>query len=172
MVRPALTQQVEEMAQPIARRMGLEVVDVEVLGEGPRTVLRVVVEGPQGVTVEECAQVSEVLSRQLDLRDLIPHAYTLEVSSPGLDRPLKRDADFDRFAGRLAEVWTAVPIDGQRHFKGRLMGLMDGQLRLAVGPPNRQQTVWLPYDRVAKARLVVDEETLRKDLGGGGMQQR
>jgi len=97
MARQSIVAQVEEIVEPIAHRSGLEVADVELLGQGSRTVLRVVVESAgesaPGVTVEELARVSEVLSRQLDLRDLIPHAYTLEVSSPGLDRPLKKDRD-------------------------------------------------------------------------------
>jgi len=114
--------------------------------------------------VEELARVSEVLSRQLDLRDLIPHAYTLEVSSPGLDRPLKKDRDFVRFAGREIEVWTFAPIENQRHFKGRLLGLEGGIVRLAVG--TRQ--VGLPRDQVTRARLVIDEAMLKRDLAGGG----
>src|SRR3989304_5967204 len=130
MARQSIVAQVEEIVEPIAHRSGLEVADVELLGQGSRTVLRVVVESAgesaPDVTVEELARVPEVLSRQLDLRDLIPHAYSLEVSSPGLDRPLKKDRDFVRFAGREIEVWTFAPIENQRHFKGRLLGLGGG----------------------------------------------
>ena len=167
MDRHALLGQVEAMVEPIAQRFGLEVAEVELLGQGSRTLLRVVVEGAgeptAGITVEELARVSEVLSRQLDLRDLIPHAYTLEVSSPGLDRPLKRDRDFRRFAGQQVEVWTAVPVEEQRHFKGRLLGLEDGLVRLAVGT----RLVGLPRHQVTRARLVIDDEVLKRDLAGG-----
>jgi ribosome maturation factor RimP len=167
MERRAVVAQVEEMLAPIVRRYALTVADVELMGQGTRTVLRVVVEGPgedaPGVTVEELARVSEALSRQLDLRDLIPHAYTLEVSSPGLDRPLKKEQDFVRFAGREVEVWTFAPIEHQRHFRGRLLGLEGGAVRLAVGP----RLVVLPRDQVTRARLVIDEESLKKDLAGG-----
>ena len=168
MTRPALPQQVEEMVLPIAGRLGLEVVDVELLGQGPRAVLRVFVDGPEGVTVEECAQVSEALSRQLDLHDLIPHAYTLEVSSPGLDRPLKREQDFYRFAGRRVELRTVEPVEGQRSFKGRLAGLVDGQVTLVV----EGRTIRIPRDRVALARLVVDMEDVKADLSRGGRSTR
>lgn len=168
MQRRLVLAQVEEIAQSIARRFGLVVADVELLGEGGRSVLRVVVEPPQegapGVTVDELARLSEMLSRQLDLRDPIPHAYTLEVSSPGLDRPLKKDQDFTRFAGRQVEVWTFAPVENQRHFKGRLLGLEGGVVRLAVG----EREVGLPRHQVSRARLVVDEETLKRDLAGGG----
>ncbi len=168
MARQSIVAQVEEIVEPIAHRSGLEVADVELLGQGSRTVLRVVMESAgesaPGVTVEELARVSEMLSRQLDLRDLIPHAYTLEVSSPGLDRPLKKDRDFVRFAGREIEVWTFAPIENQRHFKGRLLGLEGGIVRLAVGP----RQVGLPRDQVTRARLVIDEAMLKRDLAGGG----
>ncbi len=164
----SLVAQVEEIVEPIAQRFGLEVADVEVLGQRSRIVLRIVVEavaeGAPGVTVEELARISEALSRQLDLRDLIPHAYTLEVSSPGLDRPLKKDRDFQRFAGQLVEVWTFAPIENQRHFKGRLLGLEGGLVRLAVGA----RQVGLPRDQVTRARLVIDEGMLKRDLAGGG----
>lgn len=168
MARQSVVAQLEEIVEPIAHRFGLEVADVELMGQGSRTVLRVVVEAAgesaPGVTVEALARVSEALSRQLDLRDLIPHAYTLEVSSPGLDRPLKKDRDFQRFAGQLVEVWTFAPIENQRHFKGRLLGLEGGLVRLLVG--TRQ--VGLPRDQVTRARLVIDEATLKRDLAGGG----
>jgi ribosome maturation factor RimP len=103
MQRQEIATQVDELLRPIAARMGLETVDVQIHGEAERTVLRVVMDRPEGgITVEECARVSEQLSRRLDLYDLCPHAYTLEVSSPGLDRPLRSDAEFRRFAGRRA----------------------------------------------------------------------
>src|SRR3989304_4703957 len=113
MARQAIVAQVGGIVGPIAHPAGLGGAGVELRGQGSRTVLRVVVESAgesaPGVTVEELARVSEVLSRQLDLRDLIPHAYTLEVSSPGLDRPLKEDRDFVRFAGRGLEAGTFAP---------------------------------------------------------------
>lgn len=165
--RSEVAQRVEEMARPLAARWGLEVVEVEVLGEGPRTIVRVLAEGVDGVTVDELARVSEVLSRQLDLQDVLAHAYTLEVSSPGLDRPLRTTADFLRFTGRQAEIWIDPPLEGRRHFTGRLLGLRGPageELELIVGTPPHAGTVRLRRERVTAARLVVDEQTLKADL--------
>jgi ribosome maturation factor RimP len=166
-----LAERVAEMARPIAARWGLDVVDVEVLGQGPRTVVRALVEGVEGVTIDELARVSEALSGQLDTHDLIPHAYTLEVSSPGLDRPLRTEADFVRFAGRTVEIWIDPPLEGRRHFKGRLLGLRGfggREVELAADPRPQTETVRLVRERVTAARLVVDEELLKQDLAKGG----
>src|SRR2546426_1755600 len=125
MTRQDVITQVEELLRPIAARLSLETVDIALSGEGHRTVLRVVMDRVEGgITVEECARVSEALSRQLDLYDLFEYPYTLEVSSPGLDRPLRNDADFRRFAGKKAELKTYGPVDGQRHFRGILLGVI------------------------------------------------
>ncbi len=167
MERSSIVTQVEELVTPIAQRFGLDVADVEMLGQGGRAVLRVTVEPraeEEGVGVEELARVSEVVSRALDLHDLIPHAYTLELASPGLDRPLKKDRDFQRFVGREVEVWTFAPIEKQRHFRGRLIGLEAGEIRLEMGA----RLVSLPRHQVTRARLVIDAAELKRDLAGGG----
>src|SRR5881296_1027821 len=131
--------QVEELLRPIAARYGLETVDIALSGEAHRTVLRVVMDRVEGgITVEECARVSEALSRQLDLYDLFEHPYTLEVSSPGLDRPLRNDGDFRRFAGKKAELRTYGPVDGKQ--------------------------VQVPKSQIAQARLLVEMDDLRADL--------
>src|SRR3989442_15039623 len=115
MTRQDVITQVEELLRPIAARLGLETVDIALSGEGHRTVLRVVVDRVEGgITVEECARVSEALSRQLDLYDLFEGPYTLEVSSPGLDRPLRNEADFRRCAGKKADLKTYRRLAGQR----------------------------------------------------------
>ncbi len=161
MTRQDVVAQVEELLRPIAARLGLETVDVSVSGEAHRTVLRVLMDRPEGgITVEECARVSESLSRQLDLYDIFVHRYTLEVSSPGLDRPLRSDADFRRFAGRKAEITTYGPVDGQRHFRGILLGVIGDAVILQVD--DRQ--VRLPKAQIAQARLVVEMDDLRADL--------
>ncbi|HEV8338368.1 MAG TPA: ribosome maturation factor RimP [bacterium] len=169
--RSLIAEQVADLARPIAARWGLDLVDVEVLGEGPRTVVRVLADGIDGVTVNDLARVSEALSGQLDAHDLIAHAYTLEVSSPGLDRPLRSEADFARFAGRSVEIWVDPPLEGRRHFKGRLLGLrgIGGQeVELELGAGAGTETVRLARDRVTAARLVVDQEMLKQDLAKGG----
>ncbi len=156
-----LVQQVEMLLQPIASRLGLEVVDVQLAGEGRHTILRVLMDRPEGgITIDECTQVNEALSRQLDLYDLFADTYTLEVSSPGLDRPLRTDQDFRRFAGRRAEVTTYAPVDGQRRFRGFLLGVLGDAVALQID--GRQ--VRLPKDQIAQARLVVEMTDLRADL--------
>lgn len=163
-IEPAWAREVERLAAAVAARWGLALVGLDVVGEGRRTILRMNVEGPEGVSVETCARISEELSRALDLHDPIPHAYTLEVSSPGLDRPLRSEEDFRRFAGRKVEVTTREPVEGRRRWKGRLIGLDGGQVVLVVDA----QTARLPLDHVATARLVVEMDDLREDLTRGG----
>jgi ribosome maturation factor RimP len=128
--------------------------------------VRVSVEGlgEDGVSVERCAGVAEGLSRALDLHDPIPHAYTLEVASPGLDRPLRSPADFERFSGRKVEVTTFEPINGRRRWTGRLVGLEGDQVVVEVDA----QTARVPLARVAQAHLVVEMEDLREDFTRGG----
>jgi len=160
MERGQIAKVVEEILEPIAVRMGVEVVDVELTGTGGKTILRVLVDRPGGITVEECAQVSEALGRQLDILDLIPHAYTLEVSSPGLDRPLKKDRDFAQFAGRKVEITTYAPVKGRRKFKGILRGLVQGEVILDL----EGAQVTIPRKAIAQAKLVVELEDLWPDL--------
>jgi len=153
--------QVSALLAPIASRMGLETVDVQVHGSAVRTVLRVLVDRPEGgITVGECAKVSEQLGRALDLYDLFPHTYTLEVSSPGLDRPLRTDADFRRFAGRRADILTAEPVAGQRRLRGILLGVVGDAL--VVELDGRQ--VSIPKAQILQARLAVAMDDLRADL--------
>jgi len=161
MKRQDITTQVEELLQPIATRMGLETVDVELHGTIERTVLRVLMDRPEGgITVEECARVSEALSRQLDLYDLFAHTYTLEVSSPGLDRPLRTDAEYRRFAGRRAELQTHEAINGQRRFRGTILGVVGDAVVLQVD----ERQVQISKAAILRAHLVVELEDLRADL--------
>lgn len=163
MRRGEIVEQIEEILRPIAARYGLETVQVSVSGDARRTLLRVLMDRLEGgITVDECARVSEALSRQLDLYDFFAHPYTLEVSSPGLDRPLRSDADFRRFAGRKAEVTTFAPLDGQRRFRGVLLGMLGEAVVLQID----QQQVQLPKQQIAQARLVVEMDDLRADLKG------
>lgn len=159
--RQGILQRVSTLAQPVADRLGLELVDVELEGQGSRTVLRILVDREGGVSVEDCARMSEILSRQLDLEDPFAHRYTLEVASPGLDRPLRRAADFDRFAGRLVEVTTLSEVEGQRHFAGRLRGIVAGRVVVEL---DRGQQAHIPLGEIARARLRVDPEEIRQDL--------
>ncbi len=141
------------VALPVIEGLGMMLVDVEFRREGRGWVLRVYLDRPEGISVADCQEISQQLSDLLDVEDLIDHPYSLEVSSPGLDRVLKTPQDFTRFAGRLARLETAAPIGGQRRFRGRLEGCREGMviLRQGEGP-----TLLLPFDAIAKARLEVE----------------
>ena len=148
--------------------MGLEIVDVDLGGDARHPVLRVLVERGPGVEgqaggagIEDCARLSEALGRELDLYDLPIERYTLEVASPGLDRALRKPAEFVRFAGRTIAVTATAPTDGQRRFRGRLLGLVDGRVSIQL---DDGREVRFSMDEIAQARLVVEEEVLRQDL--------
>ncbi len=138
---------------PAVTAAGYEVVRVMVSGTR-RPVVQVMVERIDRVpmTVDDCASVSRTISPVLDVDDPIAGAYTLEVSSPGVDRPLTRIGDFDRFAGHQARVDLRTPIDGRRRFTGVLRGVADGTLRLEVDGT----AVTLPIDEIQRARLIAE----------------
>lgn len=155
------TQKVAELIEPSLHDMGFELVRVTVSGK-QRPTLQIMAErldrGP--MTVEHCAEVSRTVSALLDVDDPFPGAYQLEVSSPGVDRPLTRPADYERFAGFEARIETREPIDGRRRFRGHILGL-DGdsvRIRLAEG----EQTIAL--DAIKKAKLVLTDELIAADL--------
>ena len=141
---------VRPLAEAVAAGQGLEVVQVEFRREAHGWVLRILIDHPGGVTLEHCQRMSEELGDHLDVENLIDHPYHLEVSSPGLDRPLTREADFTRFAGRAVRITTRDAVAGQRNFQGRLSG-MDG--RSVVLDQAAGGRVAIPYDLILKARL-------------------
>jgi ribosome maturation factor RimP len=151
---------VRELAGPVAAGYGLELFDVQFRREAAGMVLRVLIDRPgpaataeDSVSVQDCAHVSRDLSALLDVEDVIPNAYTLEVSSPGLDRPLRREDDYRRFAGRRAKLVMREPVDGQGFFKGRLGGV-DGGAVLIEGDDGRRHRV--PLDVISRANLEVE----------------
>ncbi|HEX2667259.1 MAG TPA: ribosome maturation factor RimP [Gammaproteobacteria bacterium] len=130
--------------------LGYEVVELEFHPQGGGGLLRVYIDREGGVTVDDCEKVSRQVSAVLDVEDPIPGHYTLEVSSPGLDRPLRKAADYARFAGERAKVDLALPIEGRRRFTGILKGCEGGEVSIEVdGVLHR-----LPLEGIAKARLV------------------
>src|SRR5512146_988364 len=141
---------IAELIAPALEPMGFDLVRVRFSG-GQRAVLQVMAERPDGtMNVDDCAEVSRVVSAILDVEDPIPGAYTLEVSSPGIDRPLVRPADYERFAGNEARVETSELVDGRRRFRGRILG-RDGELiRLKV----EGEEVAIPFAAIASAKLV------------------
>lgn len=124
---------IREIAGRVATAHKVEVVDVEMRGGGKARTLRITIDKPEGVTHEDCANVSREVSTILDVEDAIPGAaYTLEVSSPGLDRKLLKPDDYRRFTGSRIKLMTREPVNGNRHFEGRLEGLAEGKLMLEL----------------------------------------
>jgi len=116
------------LASPVAEGFGLELVDVTFTSEFGRRILRICIDKPGGVTVEDCEKVSRELGTVLDVEDPIPQNYNLEVSSPGLDRPLKTEKDFARFSGKRARIRSKEPIDGRRNFKATIDSVSNGEV--------------------------------------------
>jgi len=116
--------------EPLLREQGYELVELEIGQQGYRRTFRVFIDREGGVTLGDCQAVSQLLNPVLDASDYIPGSYTLEVSSPGFDRPVRKPADFERFAGERIKVRTAVPVEGRKHFKGILKGYKDGLVLL------------------------------------------
>ena len=151
------------MAAGVASSYGLEIYDVQFRREAPGMVLRVQLDRPgpaaraeESVSVEDCARVSRDLSAILDVDDVVPGAYTLEVSSPGLDRPLRHADDYRRFAGRRAKIVMREAVDGQMFFKGRLAGVEhpDGLAVIVVTDDGRRRRV--PIGAITRANLEVE----------------
>jgi ribosome maturation factor RimP len=140
-----------EMLEPGIRSLGYELVGVEYQSGGKGGgLLRVYIDSADGISADDCQKVSYQVSGVLDVEDPIPGHYTLEISSPGLDRLLFRPEDFERFAGQLVKLRAASPVNGRRNFKGRLVGLRDGQVVIRQDDAE----VSLPYEQVDQARLV------------------
>lgn len=125
-----IEERIKTLAAPVAGSLGLELVDVEFTSEHGRRVLRIYIDKPGGVTVDDCEKVSRELGTILDVEDPIPQSYNLEVSSPGLDRPLKTDKDFARFIGKRAKIKTREPLDGRRNFKAVIDNVSNGEVRV------------------------------------------
>lgn len=156
----SIAARVQEIAEQVAIDHGLELVHVEVAGPDNKPIVRVFIDKPQGVTHEDCSEVSLHMGTVLDVEDFIHAAYTLEVSSPGIERGLYKRADYERFAGSNAKLKTRQPIGGQRNFRGRLVGLEGDEI---IFDDRTNGRVQIPLDLVTKANLEVDvEEELRR----------
>ena len=143
---------ITSLVMPVLQEMDLELVDVLYRRESSGWVLRLVIDKEEGVTLENCTAVSREVSHLLDIEDIIEQAYSLEVSSPGLDRPLKSIGDFQRFTGRKAKVTTKELIEGNQVFIGRINKVEDELIIMEVG----QQELRIPFSEIAKARLEVE----------------
>ena len=153
-------EQIRTIAERVARSHGLEIWDIVSRREPTGQIVRVFIDRPgpaataeESVSIEDCEQVSREIGTILDVEDPLPFAYTLEVSSPGLDRPLRGEQDYRRFAGRLAKIVVSEAVDNQTAFEGRLRGVEDGTV-LLEGPKARMHR--LPLRLITRARLEVE----------------
>jgi ribosome maturation factor RimP len=153
MAAKAIEERVQQIAERVAKDHGLELVHSEVAGPQGQPILRIFIDKPDGVTHENCAAVSLHLGTILDVEDFIHSPYTLEVSSPGVERGLYKRADFERFAGNFAKLRTNSPVAGQRNFRGRLLGVEDSNLLFEDRTNGR---VSIPLEAIAKANLEFD----------------
>lgn len=160
-------ERIRAIADRVARSRGLEVFDVQFRREAHGWMLRIYLDKPdapvhagragaiqgEGVTIDDCQFVSAEVGTLLDVEDVVGHRYTLEVSSPGLDRPLRGPSDYRRFEGCLAQIVLGEPIDGQTHVRGRLRGMEGDDVMVAVG---KDQVRRIPVSRISRARLEVE----------------
>ncbi|MBT3504592.1 MAG: ribosome maturation factor RimP [Piscirickettsiaceae bacterium] len=146
----AVSDQIEILVEAPIESLGYMLVGVEYIKNGRDTVLRIYIDAEQGISIEDCERVSHQVSGILEVEDPISSAYSLEVSSPGFDRPLFKQRDFERFIGAEAKIAMKLPVQGRRNFKGQLHGFIDGNIVIDVDG----ELYDLPLTKLAKARLV------------------
>jgi len=150
----ALTRRVTEIVEPLCEAEGFELVHVEFQPEAGGRILRLYIDKPGGVTLDDCVNISRQVSDLLDISFESLGSYNLEVSSPGPERPLEKESDYNRFKGRKVKIKTSQPINGQKNFKGVLSGISGGVVSVSVDG----HTVVIPYKKIYKARLVIHGE--------------
>ncbi|WP_409022452.1 ribosome maturation factor RimP [Dellaglioa sp. P0083] len=148
---------VTELVQPIVDEQNIELVDIEFVKEGPSWFLRVYIDKPEGIKIEECVAVSDILSEKLDEinPDPIPQAYFLEVSSPGAERPLKKEKDYERALNEYVNISLYEPINNAKIFQGTLTELTADELTVVYMDKTRKRTIVIPRQKIAKARLAI-----------------
>ena len=150
-MREDVASQIGEIARRVAESEGLELVEVEVKGGGAQRLVRISIDKPAGVTHADCETVSQQVGTILDVEDAVPGGrYTLEVSSPGVERKLLKPADYERFQGKKAKITLRDPLSGRRTWEGTLAGLAEGRVTLETAPGS---SIQLPLDRIQKANL-------------------
>jgi ribosome maturation factor RimP len=152
MGKGSVTESIEELVTPTLIENRLELVDVEYKKEGKNWFLRIFIDKEGGVTVDDCTRVSRLIEDLIEVEEVVPSSYTLEVSSPGLDRPLKKEEDFLRFKGKRAHVTTYTPIHEQKNFKGTIQDFQKDVLFLEID----RQRVEIPRNQIAKAKLEIE----------------
>jgi len=160
--KAAIDRRIAEIITPVIEDMGFEVVRVRLM-TGKESILQIMVQRPDGqIEVDECARVSTAISATLDVEDPIVDVYTLEVSSPGIDRPLTRMKDFDQWEGFEAKIETDELIDGRRRFKGQLAGTEGDEVLITI----TEGTIGLKFEWLSDAKLVLTDELIRDVLRG------
>jgi len=147
-----LRTRIKELIEPIITDMQIELDNIELIKMGNKLFLRIFIDKEGGVTIDDCERVSREVEAQLDVEDPVPSSYILEVSSPGLDRPLKKPEDFKRFCGKAVRVITSAPIENQTFFVGEMIEAGDTEILLLL-PKDKKVTI--PYKNISRARLEV-----------------
>jgi ribosome maturation factor RimP len=149
-----MASKIEEIAQRVVASEGMELVEVEVKGGGSQRMVRISIDKPEGVTHADCELVSQQVGTILDVEDVVPGGrYTLEVSSPGVERKLLKPRDYERFQGKKVKIALRDPIEGRRHWEGALAHFENGLVTLEVAP---SKIIQFPLDQVQKANLKFD----------------
>jgi ribosome maturation factor RimP len=162
--KSAIDRRIAGLIEPLISDMGFDLVRIRVMG-GKSPTLQIMAQRPDGtIEVDDCAAISTAVSALLDVEDPISEAYTLEVSSPGIDRPLTRLADFDRWSGHEAKIETEELIDGRRRFKGQLAGTDGDEVLIALD--DSDVTIGLKFDWISDAKLVLTDDLIRDVLRG------
>ncbi len=163
-VEPGLSARVASIAEPVIEQLGYRLVRVKVSGSEGCTV-QIMAERPDGtMAVEDCETISRALSPVLDLADPIERAYRLEISSPGIDRPLVRKSDFDRYAGHLVKIETEIPVNGRKRFRGQLLGTEGEAARIHADDVKDEPEILLPIGEMSDAKLVLTDELVTQAL--------
>lgn len=153
MQRDSIAERIDKIAAGAARESGVEFLYSEIGGSKRNMTVRIYIDKPGGVTIEDCSTVSRAIEAVVDVEDFIPSAYVLEVSSPGLERRLFSLEDFEKFVGKKAKVKLSEAIDGQANFNGKIVGVEDSTITFE---DKTNGLVQIPFDRIAKANLKVD----------------
>jgi len=162
--KASIDRRLAEIITPVVEGMGFEVVRVRLMGGKTKT-LQVMAERPDGgIEVDDCAAISTMISATLDVEDPLEDAYTLEVSSPGIDRPLTRLKDFETWTGHVAKLETDEMIDGRRRFKGTLAGVEDNDVLIEIENQGEEVTIGLAFDWLSDAKLVLTDDLIREML--------
>lgn len=149
----SLEARLTSLAEQVATSIGMEIILAEIKGGGNRSIVRIFIDQPDGISLGDCERFSKRFSVLLDVEDFVPFSYVLEVSSPGLDRPLIKEKDFERFSGKDARVRTRLPVEGQRNFRGKILGVNSGRLALETAPGKQ---VEIAIADIEKANLVIE----------------